>query len=292
MSDFISWNSQPIEVWSKQYAKGEFIDLNGRITHYIEKGEGEPVILLHGFFYDSYLWESNINALAEEFKVYALDLWGFGYSTREPLDYDYHLYSDQVLMFMDNLGIKRATLVGQSMGGGTAIMFCVKYSERVNQLLLVDAAGMPQPLPLTGKIFNLPLVGEFFLGLNTNAIRKKNLSDIFIHKKDMITESYFDNVTRFHKIKGTTECLLKIMRKQFFNTLSYEINQLAQLQVPILIVWGGEDKGIPLRCGEEMHSILKGSRLEILDDAGHVPNFEGAEEFNNLAVNFLRQHDV
>ena len=101
MSEFIPWNSQPLDFWASKYAQGKFVDSDGRRTHYIEKGEGEPVILLHGFFYDSYLWAANIDALAQNFKVYALDLWGCGYSTREPLDYSYQLYADQVLMFMD-----------------------------------------------------------------------------------------------------------------------------------------------------------------------------------------------
>ena len=99
MSEFIPWDSQPLDVWSSKYAPGKFVDLDGRRTHYIEKGEGKPVLLLHGFFYDSYLWGANIDALAENFKVYALDLWGFGYSTREPLDYDYQLYVDQKQFF-------------------------------------------------------------------------------------------------------------------------------------------------------------------------------------------------
>jgi pimeloyl-ACP methyl ester carboxylesterase len=291
MADFISWDSQPIDVFAQKYAKGKFIDLNGRSTHYIEKGDGDVIILLHGFFYDSYMWEKNIDILAEQFKVYALDLWGFGFSTREPLDYGYPLYSEQVLLFMDNLGIQRASLVGQSMGGGTAVWFCLQNRQRVNKLLLVDCAGVPNALPLTGKFFNLPGVGEFFLGLNTNFIRRKNLADIFIHNKDLLTDSYFENVTRFHKIKGTTECSLTILRKQFFDTLSDQLQQLSHLDVPILIVWGRQDKAIPLQKGEEMHKILKGSRFEILDKAGHVPNYDRAEEFNKLALNFLKQDD-
>ena len=84
MAEFIPWNSQPLTVWADKYAQGDFIDLDGRRTHFIEKGEGKPIILLHGFFYDSCLWATNIDALGEHFKVYALDLWGFGYSTRAP----------------------------------------------------------------------------------------------------------------------------------------------------------------------------------------------------------------
>jgi len=287
MAQFVSWNSQPLDLWAEKYAQGKFIDLAGHATHYIERGEGEPVILLHGYFYDSYLWATNLDVLAEEFKVYALDLWGFGYSTREPLDYGYPLYAEQVFLFMDSLGIQRASLMGQSMGGGTAILFCVQHRERVNKLVLVDAAGWPQPLPLTGKFFNLPRVGEFLLGLNTDAVRKRLLADQWIFNKDLVTETYFENVTRFHKVQGTTEVLMAILRKQFFSTLRDDVDRLGQMDVPILLVWGREDKNVPLRGGQEMHRVLKDSRLEIMDDVGHVPNYENPEVFNRLAVNFL-----
>lgn len=287
MPDFIPWNSQPLDFWAGKHAKGKFIDLEGRSTHYIEKGDGESVILIHGFFYDSYMWSGNIDAFAEHFKVYAIDLWGFGYSTRQPLDYGYQLYANQVLKFMDSLNIPRAVLVGQSMGGGTAIKFCTQYRERVNKLLLVDAGGMPNPIPLAGRFFALPRVGEFFLSRNTDAIRMKNLRDIFIHNKEVITQSYFENVTKFHKIKGTNETSLTILRRNFFDKLSDEIHQLGKMDVPIMMVWGREDRAIPLDCGEKMHRILEGSRLEIIEDAGHVPQSERPEVFNQLSLNFL-----
>lgn len=288
MPELVPWNSQPLDSWAAAFASGKFVDLNGRKTHYIEKGEGAPVILLHGFFFDSYLWAENIDALARHFKVYALDLWGAGYSTREPLDYGYPLYSEQLLLFMDSLGIPHASLVGQSMGGGTAIHFSVRHRERVDKLVLVAVAGLPNPLPLMARFFILPRIGEFFLGLNTDAIRKRSLADSFIHDRSLITPDYFENATRAHKIKGSTEVGLSILRKGFFDTLSDDIHRLAGMDIPVLLVSGREDRSIPLRLGQEIHRILAGSRLEILDRAGHVPNFERAEEFNRLAVDFLR----
>ncbi len=176
MAKFIPWSSQPLEEWRKKYAAGRLVDLDGYSTHYIEKGEGEPVILIHGFFFDSCLWNRNIDALAARFKVYALDLWGFGYSTRQPMDYGYPLYADQLLKFMDVMNIRKASLVGQSFGGGTCILFSVRHRDRVSKLVLVDPAGMPHTLPLLGKMTNLPGVGEFLLGLNNNFFRKTALT--------------------------------------------------------------------------------------------------------------------
>ncbi len=287
MAEFIPWNSKPLDEWAKKYATGKFITLDGHSTHYIEKGAGEPVILIHGFFFNSYLWNKNIDALADKFKVYAIDLWGFGYSTRDPMEYGYPLYADQLLKFMDALDIQKASLVGQSMGGGTSIFFSVNHRDRVNKLILVDPAGMPNPLPILGKITNLPKVGEFLLGMKSDFYRKMVLSTTFIHDKGVITESYFENVTRFQKIKGTTEILLKILRKQFFHTLPDEIHRLGEMDVPILIIFGRQDKAVPLERGKEMHKVLRGSRLEIFEQAGHCPHDEQSQKFNQLAVDFL-----
>lgn len=287
MSKFVPWNSQPIEEWSKKYAAGKFIDLDGHSTHYIEKGEGEAVILLHGYFLHSYLWNKNIDALAAKFKVYALDLWGFGYSTRQLMDYGYPLYASQVLKFMDAMKIQKASLIGQSFGGGACIFFSVQHRDRVKKLVLVDPAGMPFTLPILMKISNLPVVGEFMNGLNNNFLSKMALSTSFVYDKSLITEDYFDNMMRPQKIKGTSEVFLKISRTQFINRLSNEIHELGKMDVPTLIVWGRNDKAIPLKYGQEMHGILKGSRLEILDRAGHCPNDEQWQQFNQLAVDFL-----
>jgi pimeloyl-ACP methyl ester carboxylesterase len=287
MHTFIPWNSQPLEDWSTRYAPGKFIELDGLSSHYIEKGSGEPVILLHGFFFDMNMWHKNIDALAERFKVYAIDLWGFGYSTRQPLDYGYPLYSRQLLRFMDALGIQRASLIGQSMGGGTTINFTVSNRDRVDKIILVDPAGMPNRLPLVGRITNLPKVGEFFYGLNNNFIRKMTLGNTFLHNKQNITDTFFESVTRFHKIKGTTEVMLSTTRKQFFDTLIEQIETLSLMNVPTLIVWGREDKAIPLHTGQEMQRILNASLFKIIDEAGHCPNDDQPERFNHLALDFL-----
>jgi pimeloyl-ACP methyl ester carboxylesterase len=287
MAQYVPWNSQPLDEWADKYATGKFIDLGGNSTHYVEKGEGEPVVLIHGFFYDSYMWNRNIDTLAERFKVYALDLWGFGYSTRSPMDYGYPLYAGQLLGFMDALNIRQASLVGQSMGGGVSILFTVRHRDRVNKVILVDPAGMPNPLPLMGKIANLPGVGEFLLGLRGHFYRRMLLGRLWIHDKTFITGEYLGNATRFHKIRRTSEVFLEILRKQFFSTLSDEVHRLGEIDVPILMVWGRQDKAIPLERGQEMHRILKGSRLEILERAGHCPHDEQSQQFNQIALDFL-----
>ncbi len=138
MSEFIPWKSQPLALWASKYAQGKFIELDGRKTHYIEKGEGKPVVLLHGFFYDSDLWAANIDALAENFKVYALDLWGFGYSTREPLDYGYQLYADRFFSFESRKKVvasRQTTLLGFVVKFDTCLVIQANCRNRATKIL-------------------------------------------------------------------------------------------------------------------------------------------------------------
>lgn len=287
MTTSVPWNSQPLESWAEKHAPGQFVELDGHTTHYVEMGSGEPIILLHGFYFDSYMWQKNIDALAEHFHVYAMDLWGFGYSTREPMDYGYPLYARQLRLFMDEMDIPRASLVGQSMGGGTIIQFANRHPERVAKIILVDPAAMPNRLPIMGRISNLPVIGELMYRLNSSFVRKMALKNTFLHRAENITDEYFETVTRFHKIKGSSEVMLQVTRKQFFDTLQEELKALAGKNLPILIVWGRQDFSIPLDRGESMHRILRGSRLEILDNAGHCPHDDQPERFNQLAIEFL-----
>lgn len=287
MSDYIPWSSQPIEKWAAEHAPGKIIELDGIRTHYIEKGSGAPVILIHGFFFDSYMWSANIDELASKFKVYAIDLWGFGYSSRVPLEYGYPLFARQLRLFMDALAIPTASLIGQSMGGGTIIEFTVSNRSRVDRIVLVDAAGLPNPLPIMGKISNLPGVGEAMYALSGNFIRRFALGNSFIHDKRTITDEFFENATRSHKVKGSSKAMLEITRKDFFDKLESRIEQLGALDVPTLIIWGKDEKAIPLPTGRKMHEALAGSRLEVVDQAGHCPMIDQPDKFNKLVLRFL-----
>jgi len=289
MREFIAWDSQPLDAWAEKHAPGKFVDLDGRRTHYVEAGEGPPVILIHGFNYDLNAWNTNIDAFAGRFKVYALDLWGSGFSTREPMDYGFPLFAEQIRSFTDCLDIPRAHLVGHSMGGGTAIFFSVKYPGRVDSLVLIGSVGIPRRLPLRARLFMLPWIPELLFGLRTNAIRRKNLRDYWIHNAELLTDEYFERVSLYQKIEGSTGAFLNILRRNFFNTLDEEIRALEELNIPALIVWGRHDRSLPLESGQAMHRILTGSRLEILEDAGHLANFDQPELFNRIAIEFLEQ---
>lgn len=109
MDNFVPWNSQSLDDWAKRYAEGRFIDLAGRRPHFIERGQGRPVLLIRGLHLDYHTGIINLDAVAAHFKVYAPDLWGQGYSTRGSLEYGYDLFEGQIRLIMDAFDIESVT---------------------------------------------------------------------------------------------------------------------------------------------------------------------------------------
>jgi len=276
------WGSQPLEA-----AGGKFIELDGHSTHYIEKGDGPAVILVHGWFHDSQMWSRNIDALATGFRVYALDLWGFGYSTRRAIDWGYPLYSSQIIHFMDALGIDRASLVSQSMGAGASMLFATHHRNRVEKLVLVSPAGLPNSASFADK----PTLRQCLkaLLLNLDGSRRLILKTMFVYDESSIADGYFEELTRFHRVRGTNKVLLDILHKDFFGTLPLKIYRLGAMGIPILIVCGRHDKAISSELAEKTHRMLKGSRLEVMEQCAHCANYEQPDRFNELAVDFLEE---
>jgi len=286
-SPFVPWDSQPLEAWAERYAEGRFLDLGGRRTHCVERGAGEPVVLIHGFNLDASTWIANLDALAARFRVLAPDLWGQGYSTREPLEWGYPLFCEQILALLDALGIERASLVGHSMGGGTAARFARHHPERVAKLVLVDAAGIPEPLPLRAKFFRLPGIARFLFWLPTDVVRRRNLRDYWVHDPAVLTDEIYRRFSWPQKIAGSSDVLISILRRDFLNSSREDYEALGAHGLPTLIVWGRQDAAVPVRSGETIHRLLPGSRFEVLDRAGHLPNLDRAEAFNELVAGFL-----
>jgi pimeloyl-ACP methyl ester carboxylesterase len=257
----------------------------------VEQGEGEPVILIHGFLYHTVMWKQNIDALAKKFKVYAIDLWGWGFSERlKETEYSFGRYSRQVIGFMDALKIPKASLVGQSMGGGISVYTAAHFPDRVARLVLVDPAVIPYPMTTVGRIYQLPYVGEFLNAIPGDALMKNNLKSVWFYDPKKVTDEYAEEVLRPMTVKGSNSGMMYILRNVLKEPyVQNEAEKLAQYNKPILIVHGREDKAVPLDRSQALNTLWKGSRLVIFDQAGHTPHEEYPEKFNQLALAFLSE---
>ncbi len=273
----------------QKFAKGKFVTVEGKKVHYVEAGNGPPVILIHGFLYHTVMWKKNIDVLSEKFKVYAIDLWGWGYSERlRENEYGFERYGKQILGFMDALNIKKATLAGQSMGGGISVYVAGHYPERVERLILIDPAVIPYPMTTIGKIYQLPFIGEFMNAIPGDALMKNNIRTIWFYDKEKATEEYCKEVLQPLSIKGSSSGTMFILRNVLKEPyVEKEANLLGKMNIPTLIIHGREDKAIPLDRSKKLNDLWKGSKLVIFDKAGHSPHEEYPEKFNKLALEFL-----
>jgi len=291
LPQIISKETCTYEEAVQKFAKGKFVTVDGKKVHYVEAGNGPPIILIHGFLYHTVMWKKNIDALAGKFKVYAIDLWGWGYSERlKENEYSFERYGKQIVGFMDALNIKKATLAGQSMGGGISVYVAAHYPERVDRLILVDPAVIPYPMTTIGKIYQFPFIGEFMNAIPGDALMKNNIKTIWFYDRKKVTEEYCKEVLQPFCIKGSYAGSMVILRNVLKEPyVEKEANLLAKMSIPTLIIHGREDKAIPLDRSKRLNDLWKGSKLVIFDKAGHSPHEEYPEKFNKLALEFLSE---
>jgi pimeloyl-ACP methyl ester carboxylesterase len=273
----------------QKYAPGKFVTVDGKKIHYIEKGHGDPVILIHGFLYSTVMWKQSIDVLASKYKTYAVDLWGWGYSERlKATNYNFPFYAQQILKFMDALNIQKASLVGQSMGGGISVYLAAHHPDRVDKLILVDPAAIPYPETTIGWIYQQPFIGEFLNALPGDALMENNIKAIWFYDAAKVNSEYLQEVIQPLRIQGTAEGMMHILRNMLKPPfVENEVTMLAQNPKPILIIHGREDKAVPLDRSEKLNRLWKGSKLAVFEKAGHSPHEEHPEEFNRIAIDFL-----
>lgn len=230
------------------------------------------------------LWQSTSRS-------YVIDLFGWGYSERlHETEYGFERYAKQVTGFMDALNIRSAALVGQSMGGGIAVYTAAHYPERVDRLILVDPAVLPYADTITGKIYKLPYVGEFLNTIPGDALHINNLKTLWFYDGTQVTDEYAQRVLQPLSIKGSYAGLMYILRNVLEDPfVKNEAHILAEMEKPVLIVHGREDKAVPWENSKRLNELWAGSTLVVFEKAGHTPQEEHPEKFNRLAVDFLTQ---
>lgn len=250
----------------------------GQKIHYVEAGSGPAVILLHGLGGSTQVWQMNITALAAKYHVFVPDQIGFGKSDKPLVNYRIRTYVDFLDQFCKQLNIERATLVGNSMGGWIAAAFTASFPDRVDKLVLVDAAGYTPPKEFdTRVLFNLnPTTREGMKILTARVFYSKAFqTDAAIDMAIAARLAAGDGFT----IKSITESIIR--GEDFLDETVKTIKR------PTLIVWGRQDGLTPVADAERFHKDIAGSKLIVFDQCGHVPNFEKASEFNAALLKFL-----
>lgn len=283
-------------------ADGRFITANGIRTFIQEFGpaEGEPVVLVHGFGASTFTWRDNAPALAEAgYRVLALDLVGYGLSDKSfALDFSHPAQADFVAAVMETVGIKRATLVGHSMGGSVIGHLAQRHPERVAALVFVDGAvreatansgggsilGIPVQLGSLAEFPPFQRWGRIALlyGLTRERMAATQLTAYY--RKEIVTPAVEEGYLQVQKIKDWDLALLGVLRDSGRNALS---QPLSTLTAPTLIIWGEQDSWVPLARGQALHAALPQSEFVIIPNTGHLPMEEDVAAFNAALLGWL-----
>ena len=256
----------------------------GAKIRYLEAGSGPVVILLHGLGADSSSWQSNITALAQKYRVIAPDQIGFGKSDKPFINYRVGTLVDFLNGLMKELKVDRAALVGNSLGGFTAAAFALAYPEKVDKLVLVDAAGYSVPKETDPRTFNV-------LNPSTREGVKQVMSIVFYNKQLFANDVAVDALYT-KKMQAGDGYTVQMFIESILRGEDVLDGKLDKIKQPTLLVWGREDALTPLALGERFNKDIKGSQLFILDKCGHVPQMEKAAEFNTALLKFLEGGNV
>jgi pimeloyl-ACP methyl ester carboxylesterase len=260
----------------------EFVMLpDGTRVHFRERGaKTAPVLLLlHGSNASFLTWEPWSKTLSDQFHVIAVDLPGHGLTGAVPdADYSQDGMAIFVAEFADKLGLSNFALAGNSMGGGVAARFAEEYPARVNHLILVDAAGMPVKGGVRDSfVYHLartPVANQVLLYFTPRKLVVDGLDNAIV-RKSIVTPAMIDSYWDFARMEGTRAATLK----RFTTRADHYVRKHASaITMPTLILWGEEDRLIPLASGHEWAKAVTGSKLIVYPATGHIPMEEVADQ--------------
>nr|PZN30478.1 MAG: alpha/beta hydrolase [Chloroflexota bacterium] len=228
-----------------------------RIAYQIA-GDGPPLVLIHGLSGSARWWRRNVLALAEGFRVYTVDLIGFG-GSRGRQAFVLDEAAAHLARWSEQLGIGRASFAGHSMGGFIAADLAAGFPDLVDRLVLVDAAALP-----IGRGY-----AQHALGL-AGALRFSRPSFLPVLVGDALRAGLWTVVAAARQLLASDLTV-----------------RLSDIRAPTLLVWGERDRLVPVEVGRRLQEALPGSRLEIIARAGHNPMWDRPEEFNRLVLEFL-----
>lgn len=270
----------------------QYLMAGGIHTRFWSLGDhGSPVILIHGLGASAEIWMPNVEALAKHHRVYIPDLPGFGRSEKPASFFTPSDYSSFIDAFLKALNIGRVSIIGQSLGGGVALQYTLQFSEKVDKLVLVDSAGLGKEVIWTLRLMSLPLIGELIS--HPTRIGVALFFKFAVHNSKLITKDFINLYYEIFTQPGFFAFLLKVVRmlvdihgakEEFLVPVMENLNKIVQ---PTLIIWGENDRVLPVRQAYFGKEKIVNSHLHIMKQCGHIPNFEWADEFNKLALDFL-----
>ena len=266
------------------------VDAKGIKTRALIAGEGEDVIMMHGTSGHMEAFTRNIRSHVEAgFKCHSIDALGHGFTDKPDYQFEIHRYVEHVINYMDAMGIEKAHLAGESLGGWTAAILTLNHPERVRSLQLIAAGGTKAN----------PAIMERLIKSTTAAVMeddidltRKRLQLLMHDPKDATEELVATRYVIYHQpeFQKNLHNLLCLQNMEIRQRNMMRSEQLNKIKTPTLIIWGRNNPFGEVPEADKMHADIEGSRLELFDECGHWPQHERPELYNPLAIAFLKEN--
>jgi uncharacterized protein (TIGR04551 family) len=260
-----------------------FVDVDGVHVHYRELGAGPAVVLIHGFGASLESWTGVARDLAAQHRVIAIDLKGFGWTSRPEGDYSPAAQAALVWHVLDKLGVADVAIVGHSWGSSVALSMAVAHPERTRRVALYDAYVYDDQVPSFFRWAALAGLGEALFGLFYDQ-RIEDRAPLAYDDTRWITQARVERVERDMARPGTDAAALAAVRGHHFARLH---EQLRSFGKPVLLLWGADDQVTPLRFGERLANELADARLVTFAQCGHIPMVEARTQSTRELREFL-----
>lgn len=285
-------------MMQSKWPQDQYIKVGSISIRYWALGErGTTVILLHGGGASVEFWLYNLTALAQSHCVFAVDMVGSGRSDKPSVTYSLAYQAQFVKDFMDICHIGRASLAGNSMGGGVALQFALMFPERVEKLVLVNSFGLGKRIDLFSRLVALPLIDKL-----SWLVRPTRKSVAFalkpvVYDSSVITNEWLEEIYQLSILPGALNALIKLaqtnlsvfgVRSEVFSPI---IDQLSNITAPTLVIWGQQDPVLPVAHVFVAAQRLANARLHVFERCGYFPQIEHSEEFNQLVLEFLAERN-
>ena len=271
----------------------QYIQVGDVRTRYWEAGEGgSPIVLVHGLGGYVERWENNIEALAQHHHVLALDLVGFGFTDKPAAPYSLPYLASFVRDFMRVKNIENATVIGSSLGAVVALELFLLDPEVVSNLVLVDGGILAKrKIALALRMIATPIIGELMM-LPIRKIAEIH-AGFMVHDRSLVTDEVVDLTVKWVSQPGSAKAYLTTVRS-FADTAGVKPEVLRRYQemaeevtVPVLALWGREDRIVPVEEAYTTVGLLPNASLHIFEDCGHWSQVECADVFNEIVLAFL-----
>ena len=295
---FLTWApDRPVDELKARWAQApsQFITVQGMQVHVRDEGPRDdpvPVVLLHGTSASLHTWQGWAGALQGQRRVIRFDMPGFGLTGPHPQDdYSMAAYVRVVAGVLDQLGVQRFVLAGNSLGGQVAWEFAHAHPQRVSKLVLVDAAGYamaPKAVPLGFRVARIPLLRPLVRNTLPRGLVQQSVHSVYGDPSRVtpdLVDLYYDMTQRAGNRRALGFSIDQIMDEQA--QADSAAARIASLKVPTLILWGGRDALIPPDSAQRFARDIAGSKLVMFDDLGHVPHEEAPARTVAPVVDFL-----